>query len=206
MNEQEKFWCGKFGKNYTSRSPNYKFNLNNYYLFKKIFKNKNKTVKSILELGANNGSNLVALKKLFLKSSCTAVEINKLACINLRTLGFVNVINQSITDYKSIKKFDLVLLKGVLIHISPNRLKHLYKKISKLSKKYVLIAEYFNPFPVKVTYRGYKNKLFKRDFAFEFIKINKHYKIIDYGFVYHMDKYPQDNINWFLLKRINLKN
>jgi len=29
----------------------------------------------------------------------------------------------------------------------------------------------------------------------------KDLKLVDYGFVYHKDKYPVDNINWFLLKK-----
>jgi spore coat polysaccharide biosynthesis protein SpsF len=50
-------------------------------------------------------------------------------------------------------------------------------------------------------YRGFKNKLFKRDFAGEFLNNYKKTKLIDYGFVYHKDKYPQDDLNWFLIKK-----
>ena len=37
-----------------------------------------------------------------------------------------------------------------------------------LSKKYLYIDEYFNPYPIKINYRGYKNRLYKRDFAKKF--------------------------------------
>jgi LysM repeat protein len=40
-----------------------------------------------------------------------------------------------------------------------------------LSKKYIYIAEYFNPIPIMVQYRGRKNKLFKRDGAISYIAI-----------------------------------
>ena len=70
-----------------------------------------------------------------------------------------------------------------------------------LSKKYILIAEYFSPKPEKIDYRGFKNKLFKRDFAKDYLSINKNSKLVDYGFVYEKDKFPQDNINWFLIKK-----
>jgi spore coat polysaccharide biosynthesis protein SpsF len=54
-----------------------------------------------------------------------------------------------------------------------------------------------------VKYRGHKNKLFKRDFAGEIID-NYPFKLDSYGFVYHKDQIaPQDDINWFLLKKIN---
>ena len=73
--------------------------------------------------------------------------------------------------------------------------------MGKFSSKYVLIAEYYNPTPTKVDYRGNKNKLFKRDFAQEFLKENKKFKLIDYGFTYRKDRYPQDDLTWFLFKR-----
>ena len=44
-------------------------------------------------------------------------------------------------------------------------------------------------------------KLFKRDFAGEFIKKFKKIKLIDYGFIYHRDKLPQDDVTWFLLQK-----
>ncbi len=77
----------------------------------------------------------------------------------------------------------------------------IYEKIYNSSNKYILIAEYYNPKPVKINYRGFKNKLFKRDFAGEFLKKFKNTKLIDYGFVYNKDLYPQDDITWFLISK-----
>ena len=70
-----------------------------------------------------------------------------------------------------------------------------------LSKKYLLVAEYFNPTPMKLIYRGNKNLMFKRDFAKDLIdKFNLN--LVDYGFVYKYDPInPQDNLNWFLLRK-----
>ena len=95
--------------------------------------------------------------------------------------------------------FEFILFQG--INKFSAKTTKTYKKINQLSKKYILIAEYFSPNPVKINYRGYKNKLFKRDFAKEYLKINKKSKLLDYGFVYEKDKFPQDNINWFLIKK-----
>ncbi|WP_415323573.1 pseudaminic acid biosynthesis-associated methylase [Candidatus Pelagibacter sp. Uisw_127] len=201
MNEQEKFWIGDFGDNYTKRLPQKKLIKNNFHFFKKVLK-KNIKINSILELGANNGSNLLALKKIFQDlKKCSAVEINKNACKKLNKIKFVEVHNKSISEFNSKDKYDFVFIKGVLIHINPKELDKIYSKISELSKKYVLIAEYFNPYPVRINYRGHKNKLFKRDFAGEFLKKTKKFKIIDYGFVYSKDKFPQDDLTWFLLKK-----
>ena len=48
------------------------------------------------------------------------------------------------------------------------------------SKKFILIAEYYNPTPVEVSYRGHNGKLFKRDFAGEMMKKYSDLKLIDY--------------------------
>ena len=201
MNEQEKFWSGNFGNNYTKRLPTKLLLANNIYFFKKILK-KNYKINSLIELGANNGSNILAIKKIKKKlNNITAVEINSNACKQLKKIKKISVINKPISKLKIKDKFDLVLLKGVLIHINPNQLKKIYKKISTLSSKYVLIAEYYNPYPIKIDYRQYKNKLFKRDFAGEFVANNRNFKIVDYGFVYRKDKFPQDDLTWFLIKK-----
>jgi spore coat polysaccharide biosynthesis protein SpsF len=55
-----------------------------------------------------------------------------------------------------------------------------------------------------VTYRGNKNKLFKRDFAGEMLDKFKDLKLIDYGFAYYRDQNydnQYDDINWFLLEK-----
>ncbi len=200
MNEQEKFWSGNFGDNYTKRSINQKTVLNNKIFFLKIFKKKK--INSVLELGANIGYNILAIKKIFRKlKNITCVEINNFAYKELIKIKGINATNDSLIKFQSKKKYELVFTKGVLIHLNPNSLKNVYKKMGKFSSKYVLIAEYYNPTPTKVNYRGNKNKLFKRDFAQEFLKENEKFKLIDYGFTYRKDKYPQDDLTWFLFKR-----
>ena len=92
--------------------------------------------------------------------------------------------------------------KGVLIHINPERLLDVYKRLYKFSDEYICIAEYYNPSPVTIPYRGHNNKLFKRDFAGELMSIYPDLQLIDYGFSYHKDPvFPQDDITWFLMKK-----
>ena len=94
-----------------------------------------------------------------------------------------------------------MLIKGVLIHINPDFLSKVYEILHKSSKRYICVAEYYNPSPLEVSYRGHQGKLFKRDFAGEIIDKFKDVCLVDYGFVYHRDAYPQDDITWFLLEK-----
>lgn len=202
MNNQEKFWKGEFGDVYIKRNQK-KLIKNNLVFFNKILKEKKNNIKSVIEFGANIGNNLHALKKLCKKlNKITAIEINNNACKILKR-GFknINIINETMLKYNSKDKYNLTIVKGVLIHINPKDLNKIYEKIYKSSNKYILIAEYYNPTPVKINYRGFKNKLFKRDFAGEFLKKFKNTKLLDYGFVYNKDLYPQDDITWFLISK-----
>jgi spore coat polysaccharide biosynthesis protein SpsF len=45
--------------------------------------------------------------------------------------------------------------------------------------------------------------LFKRDFAGEMLDKYADLKLCDYGFVYHREKFSQDDISWFLLEKIS---
>ena len=156
-----------------------------------------------MELGANIGANSVALKNLYPDINIQGVEINSLAFKKLaKVLGKKNSFNQSIESFNGKKKYDLVFTKGVLIHINPENLEKIYEKMFKLSKKYILIIEYFNPKPVSNEYRGHNEKLFKRDFAGEILKKYNSLRLIDYGFSYHGDySFPQDDLTWFLLEK-----
>jgi spore coat polysaccharide biosynthesis protein SpsF len=202
FNSQEKFWNGEFGKNYIKRNISKELKINTDVFFRKIFKKKNKIkLKNLIELGSSVGNNLESLSKIYKNIDMTAVEINSQACKILRKKNLkVNVINSSIATLNIKLKYDLVLIKGVLIHVNPKQLNKVYEKIFKLSKKYILIAEYYSPKPEKVTYRKKRDKLFKRDFAGEMIK-KYNLKLLDYGFAYHLDKNPQDDLNWFLLEK-----
>ena len=147
--------------------------------------------------------NLAALNPLFPHLQKEGIEINKEACEQLKqVIGEKNTHHSSIFDYKLSKLFDLSLIKGVLIHINPDKLNLVYQQLYKSSKKYILMAEYYNPSSVSIPYRGHTDKLFKRDFAGDFLDKYNDVSLVDYGFVYHRDlSFPQDDITWFLIKK-----
>lgn len=110
--------------------------------------------------------------------------------------------HSSILDFKPQQTWDLVLIKGVLIHINPDELAQVYDKLIAACGKYLLIAEYYNPVPVAVPYRGHADRLFKRDFAGEIMDHHPQMELIDYGFAYRRDpNFPQDDITWFLMEK-----
>ena len=77
-----------------------------------------------------------------------------------------------------------------------------YDKLHQASRRFILVAEYYNPTPVEVSYRGHAERLFKRDFAGELLDRHADLRLLDYGFVYHRDPlFPADDISWFLLEK-----
>lgn len=201
---QGKLWKeSSWGKQYITRNDSNRLRSSNVVLFSKIFKSLNQSIESVFEIGPNIGLNLDAINILDDQIVIDCVEINDDACNILREKPYIrNVFNDSIISFipKQTSKYDLVFTKGVLIHINPDELSGIYDKIYSLSNKFVLFAEYFNPTPVNIKYRGLENVLFKRDFAGEFLDKYINAKLVDYGFVYHRDNcFPQDDITWFLI-------
>jgi spore coat polysaccharide biosynthesis protein SpsF len=200
--EQEEFWASEFGNEYIGRNKSDELLASNLNFFSKAF-NQLGRPNSLIEFGANIGMNLRAIKLLFPKVKVSGIEINKNAEKELADLiGKENTFNGSIFDYESNEKFDVSLIKTVLIHINPEMLSVVYEKLYRASNKYILICEYYNPSPVTVNYRGHNDRLFKRDFAGEMLETFDDLELIDYGFTYKRDKaFPQDDITWFLLKK-----
>jgi pseudaminic acid biosynthesis-associated methylase len=198
--EQEEFWAGEFGSEYIQRNQSDQLLASNLDFFSKSLRATN-NIKSCIEFGANIGMNLKALKLLYPKQELFGIEINIKAATDLtKVIPKNNVFQKSILEFDEEIQWDIVLIKGVLIHINPNELPVVYTKLAKATKKYLLVAEYYNPEPVTISYRGHSNKLFKRDFAGEILDKYPEFNLIDYGFMYHRDpNFPQDDLTWFLL-------
>lgn len=199
---QESFWAGEFGEDYIERNHGDQLLAANLNFFNNALKMAIKPT-SMVEFGANIGMNLKAMKLLFPEIQIKAIEINEKAHAQLsQVIGSDNAINSSIFDAEISEKVDLALIKGVLIHINPDMLDTVYQKLYDASSKYIMVAEYYNPAPVAIPYRGHEDRLFKRDFAGEIMDKFPDLELIDYGFAYRRDNnYPQDDITWFLLKK-----
>jgi spore coat polysaccharide biosynthesis protein SpsF len=200
--EQEKFWAENFGENYIERNQGEQLLASNLNFFSNAL-SKAGVINSCLEFGANIGMNLMALKLLYPSMKLEGIEINETASKKLcELIGQENVFNKSIFDFNITSQVELSLIRGVLIHINPEMLQLVYKKLYDATTKYILICEYYNPTPITIPYRGFDDKLFKRDFAGEFLDKFKNTELVDYGFAYKRDPaFPQDDITWFLIKK-----
>jgi len=200
--EQEKFWAGDFGDAYLDRNQGEKLLASNLNMWVNMLKNAKK-IDSCIEFGANIGMNLKALKLLHPQQDQFGVEINSEAATELeKVIPASNVFKSSIFDFEPFRKFDLSFIKGVLIHINPDELQNVYEKLVASCGRYLLVAEYYNPTPVTIPYRGHNDRLFKRDFAGEIMELYPEMKLIDYGFSYRHDPvFPQDDITWFLMAK-----
>jgi pseudaminic acid biosynthesis-associated methylase len=206
MNNEESFWKGDFGNDYTARNIN--FVENNYQMFKKIFVDVCEdyyscyNINSIIEFGAGSGQNIQALQRMFPDAEYSAWEINRQAAQILVDTKKINVFEFSILDYDKLNlnnllpQHNLVLSKGLLIHIHPDNIQKAYDVLYNASNKYILLCEYYAPERQEILYRGEHNKLWK----FDFIKpmLDKGCRILDYGFVSKYDKYFEDDLHYFL--------
>ncbi|MHB0965532.1 MAG: pseudaminic acid biosynthesis-associated methylase [Bellilinea sp.] len=197
-------WTGDFGNEYTKRQDLTIESRKN--LFEKAL-NRVYGIRSVIEFGANVGDNLRALRELLPDATMTGVEPNKEAYEIMMDRVMAPApgywfCNSSIQDWVSEEQFDLVLTRGLLIHIPPSDLGKAYAAIYNASSRYILLAEYYSPNPVMIPYRGQDDQLWKRDFAGEMLHLYPRLKLIDCGFISRHDpQYPQDDVSWFLLSK-----
>jgi spore coat polysaccharide biosynthesis protein SpsF len=199
---QEEFWAGEFGSEYISRNQSERLLAANLAFFSRILERTGE-IRSCVELGANIGMNLRALRLRVPEVRLRAVEINPDAAAQLRELiGEENVIKGSLLNCEP-EPADLAFTKGVLIHINQEALPTAYDRLYAASNRFVLVAEYYNPSPVSIAYRGHDDRLFKRDFAGEMMERFSSLSLVDYGFLYRRDpNFPQDDIHWFLMEKL----
>ncbi len=200
--EQEAFWAGNFGADYIQRNQGDALLASNLDFFVKALRQA-RNIKSCIEFGANIGMNLKALKLLHPAIDAHAIEINADAAQQLESvIPAEKIHNISILDFAPQRQWDLTLIKGVLIHINPEALPVVYDKLFESCGRYMMVAEYYNPAPVSIPYRGHNDRLFKRDFAGEIMERHPALQLVDYGFAYRRDpNFPQDDITWFLMEK-----
>jgi pseudaminic acid biosynthesis-associated methylase len=159
-----------------------------------------------IEIGSNRGLNLDAIKNLLPTCQTTGLEINSHAAKECADKGHQvfegSILSPPLAANELSGRADLSIASGVLIHINPDSLNIAYELLYALSKRFILISEYFNPVPVAIPYRGHDNRLFKRDFAGEIWAQYPSLRLVDYGFIWSKDPVaPKDDTTWFLFEK-----
>ncbi len=193
--DTKQFWKGEFGDDYAKRNVGKVES--NIALFARIMAMTD-GVESILELGCGTGQNLTAIRAIMPSVTLIGVEINEGAARQCKT-GEIH--NRAILDPELQVTCDMAFTKGVLIHQPPEDLPAVYRRLYQSARRYIVVAEYYNPTPVEVPYRGHAGALWKRDFAGEMMDTFRDLLLVDYGFVYHRAPFPQDDLTWFLMEK-----
>jgi pseudaminic acid biosynthesis-associated methylase len=195
MKRNEEFWKGDFGNEYAKRNVG-KVEAN-IALFARIM-TMTDGVESVLELGCGTGQNLQALHTIMPSLTLIGVEINEAAA---RACKVGEIHQRSILDPALQVTCDMAMTKGLLIHIPPEELPAVYRRLYTSARRYILVAEYYSPTRVEVPYRGHAGTLWKADFAGELMDAYSDLRLVDVGFAYHRSPFPQDDVTWMLLER-----
>ena len=202
MNQQEELWAGQFGDQYHGRRHR---DVSDAVAFfdEALFGNMG-VAPAVIEFGAGVGTNLRAIREIAPAAELSAVEINPQALNKLRTLGLSAVFEGSILDWQAAPNWDLVISKGLLIHIAPADLPRAYSALYGSCRRSILIAEYFSTHLQAVPYREQQAALWKGPYAYQLLDAYSDLQLVNYGFVSSRDNsMAEDDINWFLLEKIS---
>ncbi len=171
---QEKFWQSAFGSEYTQRNFFLPADLDALYVKKygisRTDMNKEflsgLRIKSILEVGANMGAQLLVLQTMGY-TDLHGIEINEdaIALSKKAAPGITMSRGSAFAIPATDASFDLVFTSGVLIHISPDTVKDAMREIHRTSRKYIWGFEYFSEASVTIPYRGHADRLWKANFS-----------------------------------------
>lgn len=200
--DQERYW--KDNDAYHARSPGNEES--NYHFFRKALACADLRWNcSILEFGCGTGANLRALKRCYSSPVLTGVEINQKVAESLyKDPNFDIYVGSVLDPFQMRDQQDLVITKGLLIHVAPADLPKAYKTIVDATSRYLLVCEYFCPTRRMIPYRGQNDRLWAADFAGELMNsqaFRDGLKLVDYGFVSRRDMHPQDNLTFWLLEK-----
>jgi pseudaminic acid biosynthesis-associated methylase len=203
--DQLKFWRGDFGNAYTDRNTSEAAHLRaRVAMWAPIMASlTGAPPRSILEVGANIGNNLRALRQLT-DAEFFAVEPNEKARGVLVDEGVVPAANVRDGIAAAIDLADgvadLAFTSGVLIHIHPDDLEASCREIHRVAARYIVCIEYFSDTPEEISYRGHDERLFKRDFGGYWLDLFPRMKTVNYGFAWKRLT-GLDNLTWWVFRK-----
>ena len=202
---QAEAWRGEFGNSYTARNAALPEQMRaRCAMWCNILSHTLAAPpRSILEVGANIGVNLRALRALT-DARLIATEPNESARHRLIEDGVVAASDvrdglASSIDWPNAVA-DLVFTSGVLIHIHPDNLEASLREIYRCAARWIVTIEYFSDKPEMIPYRGRDDLLFKRDFGGYWLDTFPDLRVIAYGFVWKRVT-GLDNLTWWLFEK-----
>ena len=162
MNATEQFWAGSFGNQYTDRNR-VKYHERMPFWLRVLERTQ---PASVLEVGANAGWNLRAIRGLAQGVKLSGIDVNLQAVQEAQDCG-LNVAVCPAADVGRLwpDSADLVFTAGVLIHIPPEQLPEVMASIIQASRRWVLAVEYSAEVEEPVEYRGHADRLWRRPFG-----------------------------------------
>jgi pseudaminic acid biosynthesis-associated methylase len=202
---QERFWRGAFGNDYLKRNAATAAELRaRMALWRDILACVRKAPpRSVLEVGANIGNNLRALRRV---TGATRFAVEPHAGARAVLLRDRVVAPGNLRDgIASAIGFpdgvaDLAFTSGVLIHIHPRDLLASCREIHRVARRYVACVEYFSVEPEEIAYRGHRERLFKRDFGGFWLDHFPDLRLRGYGFVWRRAT-GLGNLTWWVFEK-----
>jgi len=159
---------------------------------------------SVLECGCNVGLALRGLSNIS-NAELKAVEPNAKARAKAQAANVTakeNIVDGSVQDLPfEDASVDLAFTSGVLIHVAPSDLDDAMRELGRVSRKYVLMIEYYSKELSEIPYRGQEDMLWKADYGHLFMSHNPNWRPIDAGFFWH-EITGFDDSNWWLFRRL----
>ncbi|MEK9662643.1 MAG: pseudaminic acid biosynthesis-associated methylase [Alphaproteobacteria bacterium] len=203
-NDQVAFWRGTFGDEYADRNDASAEALaSRTTMWRRILEPLDAPPRSILEVGANIGLNMRALAALT-DAELHAVEPGAKAREILKACGALppdHVVDSTAAALPfDDGAVDMAFTSGVLIHIAPDDLLPACREMHRVSGRYIVCAEYFNPVPAEIEYRGHNGFLWKRDFGSFWLDNFADLELVDYGFFWKRAT-GLDDLTWWLFDK-----
>ena len=203
-NPQLELWRGEFGHAYAARNKADDAVVRSLTrMWSRMLDGARPSPRSMLEVGANIGLNLRALRRIT-DADLFAVEPNDKARGVLIADGVLDTdhAKDGAADALPFEtgSVDLAFTSGVLIHVHPDRLAQCCKEIYRVSKRHILCSEYYAKQPREITYRGLVDYLFLRDFGAFWLETCPDLRLLDYGFFWTGDG-AADDLTWWLFEK-----
>ena len=199
---QLSLWSGAFGDDYVARNEATPPNIQTLTrMWARMLSPLRPKPGTILEVGANIGLNLRAIRRLS-DASITAVEPNAAARARLAADKVADVVVEGSASTLPFAddSFGLVFTAGVLIHIHPDHLAVGMREMHRVASRHILCVEYFSTHPREIVYRGNAGALFTCDFGKRWMEAEPGLRLVDHGFFW-TGAGDLDDMNWWLFEK-----